>query len=96
MEDLNNCTQAATKLIRVGQDTKESIFQIAYEEEFQDNLDDRHGINFKFVVLSLSSINGSSRTNDPCTSLCSGDPDIKDPQPQKKITTTSSRTNSLD
>ena len=56
-----------------------------YEEEFQDILNDRHDINPKFVVSSLSSDSGSSsNTGEPCTSSGSGDPDIDDPQPKRK------------
>nr|XP_022324351.1 uncharacterized protein LOC111125141 [Crassostrea virginica] len=65
-----------------------------YEEEFQDILNDRHDINPKFVVSSLSSDSGSSsNTGEPCTSSGSGDPDIDAPQPKRKRKTSSSRTN---
>lgn len=70
-----------TDQAKSGNERKEFL----YEEEFQDILSDRHDIDPKFVVSSLSSSSdGSFTQEEPCTSSISGEPVITDPQPKKK------------
>lgn len=81
-----------TDQAKSGNERKEFL----YEEEFQDIFSDRHDINPKFVVSSLSSSSdsGSFTQDEPCTSSSSGEPaGITDPQPKKKRKI-SSRSNS--
>lgn len=61
-----------TDQAKSGNERKEFL----YEEEFQDIFSDRHDINPKFVVSSLSSSSdsGSFTQDEPCTSSSSGEP----------------------